>query len=86
MKVYRIDFRPGARREFNKLAHGIKSRLQPHIDDLAKNPRPPGCKKLHGDENLWRIRSGDYRIIYEIHDDVLVVVIVKVGNRRDVYR
>ena len=86
MNVYRIDFRPGARREFNKLAPKVKSRLQPHIDGLAENPRPPGCKKLHGGENLWRIRGGDYRIIYEIHDDVLVVVVVKVGNRRDVYR
>ena len=86
MKNYRVDFRPSARREFNKLTSDIKSRLQPRIDALAENPRPSGCQKMQGGENLWRIRVGDHRVVYEIHDKILTVLVVSVGNRRDVYR
>jgi mRNA interferase RelE/StbE len=64
----------------------LAARLVGAMRALAENPRPPGCKKLRGGENLWRIRVGDFRVIYEIHDDVLVIVVVSVGNRRDVYR
>ncbi len=53
---------------------------------MSLNPRPPGVVKLEGDENLWRIRIGDYRVIYEIHDDRLVVVVLRVANRKDAYR
>jgi len=83
---YRIEFRPSARREFNRLASNIQVRLQPHIDALAENPRPPGCKKMKGKDDLWRIGVGDYRIVYQIHNRVLLVLVVTVGNRSDVYR
>lgn len=56
------------------------------IAALSSNPRPPGCVKLTGADDLWRVRIRDYRIIYTIRDDQLVVVVVKVGNRKDVYR
>ena len=56
------------------------------IAALSSNPRPAGCAKLTGADNLWRVRIRDYRIIYTIRDDQLLVVVVKVGNRKDVYR
>ena len=53
---------------------------------LADNPRPRGVEKLEGRENRYRIRVGDYRVIYEIHDEVLLVLVVRIGHRREVYR
>ena len=53
---------------------------------LGEVPRPPGCKKLKGDEKTWRIRSGRYRILYQIDDSAKVVTVVGVGHRKDVYR
>ncbi len=84
--VYAVDFAPGADREFRKLAPQIKMRLQPRIDALANNPRPPRARKLRGAGELWRIRVGEYRIIYEIRDKVLLVLIVRIAHRREAYR
>jgi len=56
------------------------------IRSLADNPRPPGSIKLQGTDNLYRIRKGDFRIIYSIEDEALIVSVIRVGNRRDVYR
>jgi mRNA interferase RelE/StbE len=61
-------------------------RVDARILALADDPRPPSSKKLEGVGNLYRIRSGDYRIIYQVEDARLVVIVVDVGNRRDVYR
>lgn len=84
--AYSIQFTPAARRQFTRLDPSVQQRIGAAIDGLAENPRPPGAKKLKGSENLWRIRAGDYRIIYQIHDRELVVVIVTIGHRSDVYR
>jgi mRNA interferase RelE/StbE len=56
------------------------------MEALGFDPRPRGCKKLHGEDSFYRVRAGDFRIIYAVRDDVLVVLVVKIGNRRDVYR
>ncbi|MDD5327600.1 MAG: type II toxin-antitoxin system RelE/ParE family toxin [Phycisphaerae bacterium] len=64
----------------------IQRQLIAHIEALAVNPRPVGSKLLHTQEKLYRIRSGDYRIIYQIQDKILLVVIVSIGNRKDIYR
>ena len=64
----------------------IQLQLKPKIDALAENPRLPGVIKLEGEENAYRLRVRDYRIVYEIYDDKLVISVVKVGHRRDVYR
>ncbi len=56
------------------------------MDALAANPRPKGVKKLTGLDNLYRIRAGDYRIVYQIRDDRLIVLVVRIGHRKDVYR
>ncbi len=84
--VYRVEFAPRAEGEFRKLPRPAQVRLKARIDSLAGNPRPQGVQLLSGDERLYRIRVGDYRIIYAIEDEVLLVLIVKLGHRRDVYR
>jgi len=84
--TYLVDFEPAASRQFNRLDKNIQARLKPKIDALAENPRPHGYKKLQGFENYYRIRLGDYRVIYEIHDNVLLVLVVEVGHRRGIYR
>ena len=83
---HRIFFAPAALRQFRKLPAPVQKRLSPHIDALADNPRPPGVVKLSGTSDIYRIRVGDYRIIYEIQDIGLVILILKIGNRRDVYK
>ena len=64
----------------------IRARVVRKMEALGLDPRPRGCKKLHGDDDLYRVRAGDFRIVYAVRDDVLVVLVVKIGNRRDVYR
>ena len=83
---YRIEFTSSATRDFSKLAEDIRQRLLPKIDALADDPRPMGVQKLQGGENRYRIRAGDYRIVYEIRDKILVILIVGIGHRREVYR
>jgi mRNA interferase RelE/StbE len=56
------------------------------LDALSHDPRPAGCERLSGIENLFRVRVGDYRIVYEIADDILVVLVIRIGHRSDVYR
>ncbi len=83
---YTVELRPGAQRDFARLSSRAQARLNPHIDALAKQPRPPGCHKLRGAENLWPIRVGDYRILYQIHHEILLVVVITIGHRREIYR
>jgi mRNA interferase RelE/StbE len=60
---YAVDIKPSARRELENLSDGIIARLVPKIESLVANPRPPGCRKLRGYKDLWRIRVGDYRVV-----------------------
>lgn len=83
--TYRIEVTPRAARQLRKFDAGARRRLQGAIELLATDPRPPGAKKLVGGEGEWRVRTGDYRIIYEIHDGRLLVLVLAVGHRRDVY-
>ncbi len=83
--VYQISFKPSAKRELAKLPNDAAERIARAIDALASQPRPPGCKKLAGEE-AWRVRIGDWRVVYQIHDARLVVLVVRVAHRRDVYR
>jgi mRNA interferase RelE/StbE len=82
---YQIDFTPAARRQFRKLPSEVQHRLAPAIEALADDPRPVRAKKLAGTLDLWRIRVGDYRVIYTINDGQLVVLVVRLGHRSDVY-
>jgi len=83
--AYAVDFASGAARQFRNLSEDIQNRLEPRINALADNPRPAGAKKLKGTEG-YRLRVGDYRILYEIQDDTARVLIVTIGHRREVYR
>lgn len=84
MPSYTVTLKPAVERQLKKLDSGVQQRLIAKMRSLAIDPRPPGCTKLKGAE-LYRVRVGDYRIIYEIQDNVLMVLVVKVGHRREVY-
>ena len=82
--TYRIQVLPVAVRAIRKLPPEAKRRVEAAIELLAENPRPPAAKKLTARPE-WRIRTGDYRVLYRIEDDVLTVVVVHAGHRRDNY-
>lgn len=82
---YAIEFRPRARREFRKLPHDVKIRLAQAISRLEDEPRPQGCRTLKGEANAYRIRVGVHRILYQVHDHELLVLIVRAGHRKEVY-
>ena len=84
--AYRIEVKESAGKALAKLPKADQQRIQTKIDALAENPRPPGVKKLEGEEGQYRIRSGDYRVVYNIQDQVLLVSVDKIGHRSDVCR
>lgn len=83
--IYSVGYTPAAERMLRKLPPSVQPQIHIAVESLAENPRPHDCKKLTGSE-LWRIRVGSYRIVYQIEDDRLVVLVVKVGHRREIYR
>ncbi len=82
---YQVLIRSSAEKEMDALPHAAHARISAKIAGLALNPRPSGCKKLTGVDG-YRIRVGDYRIIYTIDDKIVLVTVVGVGHRREVYR
>ena len=86
MKRYAVEFTTAAAREIRKLDRQVARRILSQIDGLATEPRPAGCRKLVGEADAWRIRIGEYRVLYEVHDRTLTVSVVRVAHRRDVYR
>ena len=84
--AYRLTILPAAWRELSALSKSDQRRISQKIDQLAEDPRPSGAKMLQGRLRFFRIRSGDYRIIYTVEEDRQRVLVVKVGHRRDVYR
>ncbi len=82
---YRLIIDSGAKRELDKLSGEHRRRIKPILDSLAENPRPQGCEKMTGFE-AYRIRIGEYRIVYGVRDQILVVAVVRVGHRREAYR
>ena len=86
MADYAITFARSARRELEALNHALSARILERIESLAQQPRPPGARKLHGEQQLWRIRVGDYRVVYSVDDRQRVVDVVRVRHRREVYR
>ena len=85
MARYNLRIKRSAAKEIEALPAKDRKRVVTKIQGLAGNPRPVGSEKLSGEEK-YRLRQGDYRILYEILDDELIITVVKVGNRRDVYR
>ena len=86
MPEYTITLARSARQELERLSARVVGRIFPRIEALAQNPRPRGCRKIRGFENLWRIRVGDYRVVYHVFDDKQVVDIVAVRTRSRAYR
>ncbi len=84
--MYRVLLERTAEKALRRLSADVHDRVITAIQGLANNPRPPGCRKLTGSENDWRIRVGDYRILYEIADHIRVVRVNRVGHRRGIYR
>jgi mRNA interferase RelE/StbE len=83
---YRIELARKAQKFLSSQSEKLQKQLGEKIDSLEHNPRPPGCKQLQGKKDLYRVRCGDYRIIYTIKDNQLLVLVVQIGHRRDVYR
>jgi mRNA interferase RelE/StbE len=82
---YSLAIKPSARKELDDLADALFRRIEQKILMLAVNPRPPGCRKLKGHSDIWRIRVGDYRVLYTVDDAEMVVRISRIAHRREVY-
>jgi mRNA interferase RelE/StbE len=83
---YWVEFLSSAEREFLRLPLHQRERIGKKIEELAENPRPPGCLKMSGAWNLWRIRVGAYRVLYSIEEGPRIVGITKVARRRESFR
>lgn len=86
MSRYRVEIARRAVKSIAALPRKEQQRVRAAIDLLADNPRPPGCVAMAGEAHAYRVRTGDYRIVYEVFDDRLLVQVVRAGHRRDVYR
>ena len=87
MSRYRLEIRPSVEKALRKIRDAkLQRRLDDALGKLAENPRRAGAEKMAGLQNRYRFRVGDYRIIYEIHDAVLLVVILAIGDRKEIYR
>jgi len=84
--AYEVRLKPSAERALRRLPAQVRSRIGGRLDALAVNPRPSGCEKLAGVEDLYRVRIGDYRFVYQVSDEVLLVLVATLGHRGDVYR
>jgi len=84
--TYRITLAPPAARQLRKFDPAVRRRLQAALELLSNDPRPPAAVQLMGGAGEWRVRTGDYRIVYEIHDDQLLVLVLRLGHRRQAYR
>ena len=85
MAKYSLEIKPSAAKELDALDNALFARIDHKVLALAENPRPPGCKKLRGYKDLWRIRVGDWRVVYIIDDGARRVSITRVAHRREVY-
>lgn len=84
--AYRIELTPAAGRDFKRLPEAARRRIAPRIDALAGEPRPAGVLPLTGMHSYYRLRIGDFRVIYKVEDDHLLVLVIRVANRREAYR
>ena len=83
---YQVLFTKRAVRDLETLPDQDRVRVAKRLEGLAKEPRPPGVTKLQGTEDVYRMRVGDYRVLYIIEDDIVTVSVVRIGHRRDIYR
>jgi mRNA interferase RelE/StbE len=86
MGSFRIEWKQSARRELRRLDRAVIARVHEAVGSLSPNPFPHGVRKLQGSVNTYRIRVGDYRVIYQVSEDRLLIEIIRVRHRKDVYR
>ncbi len=84
--TYIVEIAPAAKRQIKKLTPPIQAQIIQKLEELRLDPRSPGVKKMIGEDNTYRVRIGTYRIVYEIYESSLLVIVVQVGHRREVYR
>jgi len=84
--AYSVELSQSAARSLRELPTRQQLRIRQKIDALADNPCPPGHRKLKGEERSYRIRVGDYRVVYEIFEEIVMVLVLRIGHRKDVYR
>ena len=84
--TYQVEFTTAAARQVRKLPIPVRARVLAAVSELANDPRPHGAKKLVGERTAWRIRVGDYRVIYDVLEAQLTVTIVRAAHRREVYK
>ena len=84
--MYEVRLARRAARALSALQRREQQRIRAALDLLADNPRPPNCVAMQGEDLVYRVRVGDYRIVYEVLDDVLLVHVVRIGHRREIYR
>ncbi len=84
--MYAVEFLPSAARQLAQLDRAVQRRLARRIDRLVDEPRGGGAVKLRGTDDTWRVRVGDFRVLYRIEGERLVVLIIRIGHRREVYR
>jgi len=82
---YTVELKPPARKELEALPDDLLARVVHKLESLAGNPRPTGCRKLRGYKDQWRVRVGDWRVIYIIDDKAKLVSVTRIGHRREVY-
>jgi mRNA interferase RelE/StbE len=83
---YAVEIKQSTRKELERLSDSLLARISERIEGLSTNPRPPGCKKLRGYKDLWRIRVGNYRIVYILDDLHKIVSITRIAHRGDIYK
>lgn len=84
--TYRVELSPQAARRLRKLDPQARRRIQAAVELLADDPRPPAAKMLVNSDGAWRVRVGDYRVVFDIEDGRLLVLILAIGHRREIYR
>lgn len=84
--IYRVEFKKSAAKALRKIPKSDRKRIRDRIDSLAEDLPNPETTKMKGDNPFHKVRVGDYRIIYEVYDDILVVLVLKIGHRKDIYR
>ena len=83
---FSVGFTLAARRQLSKLPASVQAEIKPHIDALAQDPKPPSAVRLSGTKRGYRLRVGAYRVLYELFEDRLLILVVRVGHRREVYK
>jgi len=84
--MYRVELKPQAQKFIERQSQKVRRQLIRRIEDLKGDPRPPGSKLLDDEKKIYRVRSGNYRIVYQVRDKVLLVIVAKVDDRKDIYK